>query len=165
MTLSLAILVSLAISLTTTPMMCAIFLKPEPKRAGPKRRTLFDRALALYERTLAWSLRHSLLVMLVLLVTIVLNVALYVIVPKGFFPNPGYRPDDGRDRQADQSISFQAMQKKLAQLMSIVQARSGGAARGRLYRPGQRRCRRPDQYRPGLRGVEAAVGALGHRRR
>ena len=62
MTLSLAILVSLAISLTTTPMMCAMFLRPEPKRAGPKRRTLFDRALALYERTLAWSLRHSVLV-------------------------------------------------------------------------------------------------------
>ncbi len=121
MTLSLAILVSLAISLTTTPMMCAMFLRPEPKRAGPKRRTLFDRALALYERTLAWSLRHSLLVLLVLLVTIVLNVALYVVVPKGFFPTQ----DTGRMMGgivADQSISFQAMEKKLAQLMSIVQA-------------------------------------------
>jgi multidrug efflux pump len=121
MTLSLAILVSLAISLTTTPMMCAIFLRPEPKRAGPKRRTLFDRALALYERTLAWSLRHSLLVLLVLLVTMVLNVALYVVVPKGFFPTQ----DTGRMMGgivADQSISFQAMEKKLAQLMSIVQA-------------------------------------------
>ena len=58
MTLSLAILVSLAISLTTTPMMCALFLRPIPRRE-PQRRTLFDRALGLYERTLGWSLRHG----------------------------------------------------------------------------------------------------------
>jgi multidrug efflux pump len=120
MTLSLAILVSLAISLTTTPMMCALLLKPEVKRDGPKRRTMFDRLLALYERSLAWSLRHSALVMLVLLVTVVLNVALYVVVPKGFFP----QQDTGRmmgGLVADQSISFQAMEGKLAQLMDIVQ--------------------------------------------
>jgi multidrug efflux pump len=119
-TLSLAILVSLAISLTTTPMMCALLLRPEVRRAGPKRRTLFDRALSLYERSLAWSLRHSALVLLVLLVTVGLNVVLYVIVPKGFFP----QQDTGRligGLQADQSISFQAMQGKLAQLMAIVQ--------------------------------------------
>ena len=120
MTLSLAILVSLAISLTTTPMMCALFLKPQMRRAEPRRRTLFDRAQSLYERTLAWSLRHSALVMLVLLIAVVLNVVLYVIVPKGFFPEQ----DTGRmigQIQADQSISFQAMQQKLTQLMSIVQ--------------------------------------------
>jgi multidrug efflux pump len=120
MTLSLAILVSLAISLTTTPMMCALFLKPEARHAGPKRRTLFDRALSLYERSLSWSLRHGGLVMLVLLIAVVLNVVLYVIVPKGFFP----QQDTGRmmgQIQADQSISFQAMQVKLAQLMDIVQ--------------------------------------------
>jgi multidrug efflux pump len=120
MTLSLAILVSLAISLTTTPMMCALLLKPGMRHVGPKRRTLFDRSLALYERTLAWSLRHSALVMLVLLITVVLNVALYVVVPKGFFP----QQDTGRMMGgivADQSISFQAMETKLAQLMEIVQ--------------------------------------------
>jgi multidrug efflux pump len=119
-TLSVAILVSLAISLTTTPMMCALFLKPEVGRAGPKRRTLFDRALSLYERSLVWSLRHGALVMLVLLITVVLNVVLYVIVPKGFFP----QQDTGRmtgSLQADQSISFQAMEPKLTQLMDIVQ--------------------------------------------
>jgi multidrug efflux pump len=118
-TLSLAILVSLAISLTTTPMMCALFLKP-PDKTKPKRRTLFDRAQALYGRTLVWSLRHPLLVMLVLLVTVGLNVALFIIVPKGFFPEQ----DTGRmmgGLQADQSISFQAMRQKLAQLSSIVQ--------------------------------------------
>jgi multidrug efflux pump len=120
MTLSLAILVSLAVSLTTTPMMCALLLRPEARRDGPQRRTLFDRALALYERTLAWALRHSALVMLVLLITVGLNVVLYVIVPKGFFP----QQDTGRmmgGLVADQSISFQAMEQKQTQLMEIVQ--------------------------------------------
>ena len=120
MTLSLAILVSLAISLTTTPMMCALLLKPSTLQAGPRRRTLFDRVLTGYEHSLAWALRHGVLVMLVLLSTIVLNVVLYVIIPKGFFP----QQDTGRmmgQIQADQSISFQAMQGKLAQLMDIVQ--------------------------------------------
>ena len=120
LTLSLAIIVSLAISLTTTPMMCALLLKPATQREGPQRRTLFDRVLAWYERSLAWSLRHGLWVMLALLVTVGLNVVLFVMVPKGFFP----QQDTGRmmgQIQADQSISFQAMQGKLTQLMDIVQ--------------------------------------------
>jgi multidrug efflux pump len=118
-TLSMAIMVSLAISLTTTPMMCALFLKPA-NRTLPKKRTLFDRAQAVYGRTLAWSLRHPLLVVSVLLITVGMNIALYVIVPKGFFP----QQDTGRmigSLQADQSISFQAMQGKLTQLSRIVQ--------------------------------------------
>src|ERR1700733_171907 len=86
MTLSVAIMVSLAISLTTTPMMCALFLRPGVPHQGPKRRTLFDRVSSLYERSLAWSLNQSGLVMLALLLTIVLTVVLYVIVPKGLFP-------------------------------------------------------------------------------
>jgi multidrug efflux pump len=120
MTLSLAILVSLAISLTTTPMMCAIFLKSGMHRPVAKRKTFFDHMLSWYERSLAWALRHGAIVMLILLITIGLNVVLYVIVPKGFFP----QQDTGRlmgQIQADQSISFQAMQTKLTQLMSIVQ--------------------------------------------
>jgi multidrug efflux pump len=120
MTLSLAIVVSLAISLTTTPMMCALFLKTAPPRTAPKRRTVFDRLLSSYESSLDWALRHGLLVMLVLLIAVGLNIALYVIVPKGFFP----QQDTGRligGLQADQSTSFQAMQGKLAQLMGIVQ--------------------------------------------
>jgi multidrug efflux pump len=119
-TLSLAILVSLVISLTTTPMMCAIFLRPSPPPKAPKRRTLFDRTQALYGRTLATALRHPALVMLVLLITVVLNVALFVVIPKGFFP----QQDTGRlsgGLQADQSVSFQSMQKKLNQLADIVQ--------------------------------------------
>ncbi len=120
MTLSLAIIVSLVISLTTTPMMCALLLRPDERRGEPKRRTLFDRALSAYERSLAWALGHGLLVMLVLLITVGLNIVLFVMVPKGFFPTQ----DTGRmmgQIQADQSISFQAMQIKLGQLMDIVQ--------------------------------------------
>jgi multidrug efflux pump len=100
-------------------MMCALLLK-RVDHAQPMRRTLFDRAQTLYGRTLAWSLRHSALVMVVLLAAVVLNVVLYVVVPKGFFP----QQDTGRligRLQADQSISFQAMQGKLADLSRIVQ--------------------------------------------
>jgi multidrug efflux pump len=119
-TLSVAILVSMLISLTTTPMMCALFLRPKPRRDGPRRKSLFERVTAGYGRSLAWSLRHGPLVMLVLFLTICLNFYLLFIIPKGFFP----QEDTGRlqgNIQADQSISFQSMEKKLAQLMSIVQ--------------------------------------------
>jgi multidrug efflux pump len=118
-TLSAAILVSMVISLTTTPMMCAILLRNRPKRSGPPRRTLFDRVIGGYGRTLGWALRHGPLVMLILFATIGLNVYLLTIIPKGFFP----QQDTGRlvgGIQGDQSISFQAMEKKLAQMMAIV---------------------------------------------
>jgi multidrug efflux pump len=117
MTLSLAILVSMVISLTTTPMLCALFLRVRPHR---QRRSLFDRLLSGYERSLGWALRHGALLMLVLFVTIGLNVLLFYEIPKGFFPEQ----DTGRlvgSITADQSISFQAMQQKLAELMDIVQ--------------------------------------------
>ena len=123
-TLSLAILISLAISLTTTPMMCAIFLRPRERdeaQDGSRRTTIFDRVLHGYERTLGWALRHSGFVMMIFLGAIGLNIVLFVIVPKGFFPTE----DTGRlvgALQADQSVSFQAMSKKLRQMMAIVQA-------------------------------------------
>ncbi len=123
-TLSLAILISLAISLSTTPMMCAIFLRPRERdetQDGTRRTTIFDRVLRGYEHTLGWALRHSGLVMMIFLGAIALNVVLFVIVPKGFFPTE----DTGRlvgALQADQSVSFQAMSKKLRQMMAIVQA-------------------------------------------
>jgi multidrug efflux pump len=125
-TLSLAIVISMVISLTTTPMMCALILRG-PKRSPdgtlirPVRRTLLDRALGGYERSLAWSLRHGPLVMLALLVTIALNVVLFTLIPKGFFPQEDTGLITG-GIVADQSISFQLMKGKLAQLMSIVQA-------------------------------------------
>ena len=121
-TLSLAILVSMVISLTTTPMLCALFLKPTPRRPDflRPRRSFGQRVQAFYGRTLGWTLDHNLLVLTVLACTIVLNVVLLVIIPKGFFP----LQDTGRmigSLQADQSISFQSMSKKLTQMMSIVQ--------------------------------------------
>jgi multidrug efflux pump len=120
-TLSLAIMISLAISLSTTPMMCALFLKPQSVREGSRRQTLFDRILRGYEHTLGWALRHSGFVILIFFGAIILNVVLFIIVPKGFFP----QEDTGRlvgSLQADQSVSFQAMTQKLRQMMAIVQS-------------------------------------------
>ncbi|MGB6538648.1 MAG: efflux RND transporter permease subunit [Xanthobacteraceae bacterium] len=119
-TLSLAIVISLAISLTTTPMMCALFLRTRPEGRST-RRTFFARVLHIYERSLRWALLHSRLVLGIFFLAIALNVLLFIIVPKGFFPEE----DTGRlmgALQADQSISFQAMTKKLRQMMAIVQA-------------------------------------------
>jgi multidrug efflux pump len=122
LTLSLAILVSLALSLTLTPMMCALFLRrPPPGEIRRRRFDPFAKILRGYERTLGWALRHGILVMVVLLSTVVLNFVLFKYVPKGLFP----QQDTGRligSIVADQSISFQAMRLKLAQLQAIVQA-------------------------------------------
>ena len=120
-TLSIAILISLAISLTTTPMMCALWLKPREVDDAPRPRTLFDRVHGGYESSLAWALRHGGLVMLILFGAICLNVVLFTIVPKGLFPTQ----DTGRligSLQADQSVSFQAMTQKLRQMIDIVQS-------------------------------------------
>ena len=123
MTLSIAIMVSLVVSLTTTPMMCARILKPERERGHGRlfraAGRVFDAMLARYERTLGWALDHPRSTMLVLLATLCLNFYLFAIVPKGFFP----QQDTGRligGIQADQSISFQLMRQKLAQFISIV---------------------------------------------
>ncbi len=124
-TLSTAILVSLVISLTTTPMMCARVLRPEseqkPGRLSRFIERMFARLLAGYERTLKWSLRHRRFMLVTLLATVALNVYLYVIVPKGIMP----QQDTGRlngNLVADQSISFQAMEKKMESFMAIVNA-------------------------------------------
>jgi multidrug efflux pump len=123
-TLSVAVLVSMIVSLTATPMMCARLLRREPEREeGGVTRMLergFERLRDGYERSLGWALRHGPLMMVLLLATVCLNVYLYTIVPKGFFP----QQDVGRisgSIQADQDISFQAMQQKLADFVAIVQ--------------------------------------------
>jgi multidrug efflux pump len=75
------------ISLTTTPMMCAVLLRPTPKQTRPaRRRAFFARITTMYEHSLLWALRHRVIVTLVLLATIGLNVLLFTIIPKGFFP-------------------------------------------------------------------------------
>ena len=123
-TLSVAILISMVISLTTTPMMCARLLKKQadkPGRVAALAEAVFAWVRRGYERSLGWSLRHPLLVMLVLFATIALNVYMYTIVPKGFFP----QQDTGRmvgSIQADQASSFQAVRVKLADFIAIVQS-------------------------------------------
>ncbi len=119
-TLSLAIAISMVISLTTTPMMCAWILRL-PEHGRRSRRSFLDRSLGWYERSLAWSLRHGRLVMLALLATIALNVLLFNVIPKGFFPQEDTGLLTG-GIVADQSISFQLMKEKLVHLMDVVRA-------------------------------------------
>ncbi len=121
-TLSLAILVSLLISLTTTPMLCALFLRPNraPANYPNHRRSLGERAQAAYGRSLAWTLDHNALVLTILAGTVGLNVVLLTLIPKGLFPTQDTGRLIGR-LQADQSISFQLMSQKLTEMMAIIQ--------------------------------------------
>jgi multidrug efflux pump len=123
-TLSVAIGVSLLVSLTTTPMMCARLLRPESEiprgRIYRASERAFQWILDQYEATLSWVLRHQPLMLLVTLATVVLTVFLYVSIPKGFFP----QQDTGRligAIQGDQNTSFQAMSRLLTQFAEIVQ--------------------------------------------
>lgn len=120
-TLSVSIAISLAVSLTLTPMMCGWLLRAKPasaSRPGVIARILTGLQRA-YERTLRWALDHARTVGVVLLATIALNVWLYIIVPKTFFPEQDTGALMG-GIQADQSISFQAMRGKLRDFMKII---------------------------------------------
>ena len=124
-TLSIAILISMVVSLTTTPMMCAYVLRAHDGRTEGlffrASERVFGALQSLYGRSLGFVLRHPLLTMLVFLATVVLNIHLYVTIPKGFFP----QQDTGRivgGIRADQSISFQAMRRKFRQFVEIMRS-------------------------------------------
>jgi multidrug efflux pump len=122
MTLSAAIAISLLVSLTTTPMMCATLLARESSEHGRLYRAserAFEAMRRGYETSLAWVLRHPRGVLAVTLLTVALNGYLFWVIPKGFFP----QQDTGRLQgaiQAAQDISFQAMQAKLTEIVDIV---------------------------------------------
>ncbi len=125
-TLSAAVMISLLISLTTTPMMCAWLLRPESEGKQPGRVARwfergFDRLHRGYAHSLDWALHARWVVMAILGLVVVLNVYLFVMIPKGFFPTQDTGQIQGGLR-ADQSISFQAMQEKLKALVDIIRA-------------------------------------------
>jgi multidrug efflux pump len=129
-TLSVAILVSLVISLTTTPMMCSRLLKhvrdEEHGNAYRASERAFKALLGAYERSLGWVLEHSRLTLVVLGLTIALNFYLFWVVPKGFFP----QQDNGiifGGIQGSQDTSFQAMQKATARIIDVVKTDPGVA--------------------------------------
>ncbi len=172
-TLSIAIGVSLVVSLTATPMMCARLLK-EKKPGGHGRlyqtsERAFLAVLHFYERTLGWVLRHQPLTLAVTIATMVATGYLYARIPKGFFP----QQDTGRlngSIQADQDVSFQAMQKKLAAFTDTVMRDpavesatgflGGQANSGRMFvalKPREQRDVSADQVIARLRGKVAHV--------
>ncbi len=123
-TLAVAISISLVISLTAAPMMCALLLKPRHEnrkipgifRLSEK---LFQRLLLLYKQSLSWTLNRSALTLLILFATILLNFYLYVTISKGYFP----KQDTGQLTaiiEGEQSASFALMQKKLAQYVKVI---------------------------------------------
>jgi multidrug efflux pump len=122
--LSVAIAVSLGVSLSTTPMMCARFLRHDEGKHGwiyNLAENAFNRLVRGYDLGLRWVLRHQFITLMLLFATIVTNVMLFRAIPKGFFP----QQDTGRINgliQGDQDISFKAITEKMTAFSKIVQA-------------------------------------------
>jgi multidrug efflux pump len=174
-TLSVAILMSMLVSLTTTPMMCAKLLRAHDQEAHGRvfqaTEGMFRWILGRYEAILAWVLKRPFPVLMVAVGTLVTTVVLYIIVPKGFFP----QQDSGRMNgmiQADQDTSFDAMSRRMRAFSAIVQsdpgvdhvmAQVGGGGvtnTGRVFlslKPVEERKVTPDQIIARLRGKLAKV--------
>jgi multidrug efflux pump len=124
-TLSVSILISLVISLTTTPMMCSLLLQGKRDHKSSKIGEAFERSFERfrrnYESTLDWALNHRRIMVTILLMTIALNVYLYIAIPKGFFPQQDTGQLQGGIR-GDASSSFQLMKGKLQEVAAIIQA-------------------------------------------
>ncbi len=125
MTLSVALIISLAVSLATTPMMCALLLKNERHRAhGLVYRVterFFDGLLGGYQRSLSWALNHSRLIAVILLGTVAANVWLFKHIRSDLFPSQDTGQIIGGIR-GDQSMSFQLMQQRLRQFVAIIRS-------------------------------------------
>ena len=180
-TLSAAVLISLVISLTTTPMMCAWLLPPggDGGERTPQRRVArwaegaYRRVLGWYAASLDWALASLGMVVLILVAMIGLNVYLFSVVPKGYFPQQDTGQLNGGLR-ADQSISAQAMGDKLRQVVNIVRrdpavatvvgftggARAGGGFMFVTLKPPSERSERGTQVIARLRPQLAQVTGL-----
>jgi multidrug efflux pump len=121
-TLSVAVAISLLVSLTTTPMMCALFLRRDTEQHGSAYRlaeSAFAHLLRAYDLSLRWVLRHQFLMLCVTILTMVVSTGLYIYTPKGFFP----QQDVGRIMgfiQADQDVSFATMRDKVKTFTDVV---------------------------------------------
>ncbi|GLH74736.1 resistance-nodulation-cell division efflux transporter [Geothrix limicola] len=176
-TLSVAILISMVVSLTTTPMMCSRLLRPHSEeqhgRSFQASERVFQWIMRHYETSLAWVIRHKFVTLMTWILTVLTTVALYWFIPKGFFP----QQDTGRitgSIVADQDISFAGMEKLMTQYVAIVQtdpaienvtAFVGGGNTGRLFaslKPNDQRKDTPDQIIARLRGKTSHLpgGAL-----
>ena len=157
-TLVAAILISLCVSLTLTPMLCGRWLKPAHERPNLWKRATdraFGALLRGYDRTLVWSLKHAPLVICLLLGVMALNVQLYIVAPKSFLPNQDTGQLSGFIR-GDDGTSFQVMQPKIEVYRQAHPRRPGGPERGRVHRRRPRRQQRAD-----LRPAQAAQRAQG----
>ncbi len=132
MTLTLAIAISAAVSLTLTPMLCGQFLRPQPADRRPNRldrgfEAGFAGIVAGYDRTLGWALRHRRLMLLVTLVTIALTIHLYGVVPKGFLPTEDTGLIQGTTI-ASPDVSFEAMRQRQDAVVAVLRADPAVAA-------------------------------------
>ncbi|MFZ1377437.1 MAG: multidrug efflux RND transporter permease subunit [Geothrix sp.] len=171
-TLSVAIVISMFVSLTTTPMMCSLLLRPKSEERHGRVFQASERAflwiMGHYETSLAWVLRHQRFTLAVAIGTAVATVALYIVIPKGFFP----QQDSGRitgSIQAAQDISFGGMEKLMTEYVAIVQADPaienvtafvGGGNTGRMFaslKPNNQRKDTADQIIARLRGRTAHI--------